>query len=533
MSLPNMVYSDKIRKRSQEAFGGYNHNLSAMDGEIYDMAGMTSDYYPILASRAARYLLRTLPAQKEPCGYYALDGELWACGSELFADGKKIADVSDSQKVFATLGMYTVILPDKVYYNRLTGECGRIEAEASGAAYFEDGTYAGEDAKANTLRMKGEDFSKLFKVGDAVEISGCTIHAENNKTPIIREIDGNKLRFYENAFVISAGGDHEESIVVKRRMPDMDFLCESDNRLWGCKGNTVYASKLGDIFNWNVFDGLSTDSYACDVGSAGSFTGCFTYLGYPCFFKENYIYKVYGDKPSNFQLVGSATLGVSKGSSRSFAVAGEVLYYLSPSGICAYTGGIPQSIAAPFGMSRFRNAVGGSDGRKYYVSMEDENGVWSLFLYDTEKRIWIREEEHLQVLYFGSERELTFLDTGGRIWLCPNAADVPEDAEKEDVSKLCSFVEFGDFTYSSPDKKGISKLQVRLEAQEGSTVTVLIRYDSSGDWEEVKALQAEKKQSFYLPIIPRRCDHFRLKFKAVGPWKLYSLSAEVYAGSAL
>lgn len=184
-------------------------------------------------------------------------------------------------------------------------------------------------------------------------------------------------------------------------------------------------------------------------------------------------------------------------------------------------------------MSRFRNAVGGSDGRKYYVSMEDENGVWSLFLYDTEKRIWIREEEHLQVLYFGSERELTFLDTGGRIWLCPNAADVPEDAEKEDVSKLCSFVEFGDFTYSSPDKKGISKLQVRLEAQEGSTVTVLIRYDSSGDWEEVKALQAEKKQSFYLPIIPRRCDHFRLKFKAVGPWKLYSLSAEVYAGSAL
>lgn len=134
MSLPSMIYTDKIRKRTQAAFGGYNHNLAAADGEIYDMEGMTSDYYPIYGSRLPRYLLRALTVEGTPNGYYALDGELWASGTELYADGKKIADVSDSRKTFATLGMNTLILPDKIYYNRLTGEVGKVETEVSGEA---------------------------------------------------------------------------------------------------------------------------------------------------------------------------------------------------------------------------------------------------------------------------------------------------------------------------------------------------------------------------------------------------------------
>lgn len=91
-----------------------------------------------------------------------------------------------------------------------------------------------------------------------------------------------------------------------------------------------------------MFDGLDTDSYAVDTGSAGSFTACVSYLGYPIFFKEEHIYKVYGSIPSNFQVMGSATLGVAEGSAGSLAVAGEILFYLSRAGIMAYSGGIPQ-----------------------------------------------------------------------------------------------------------------------------------------------------------------------------------------------
>ena len=79
------------------------------------------------------------------------------------------------------------------------------------------------------------------------KISGATTHTENNKTAIIREIDGDNLRFYENTFTISDGGD-SETLQLSRTVPELDYICENENRLWGCKGDTIYASKLGDIF---------------------------------------------------------------------------------------------------------------------------------------------------------------------------------------------------------------------------------------------------------------------------------------------
>ena len=45
--------------------------------------------------------------------------------------------------------------------------------------------------------------------------------------------------------------------------------------------------------------------------------------------------------------------------------------------------------------------------------------------------------------------------------------------------------------------------------------------------------EAEKKRSFYLPIVPRRCDHFRIRMTGSGGCRLYSLVREVYTGSEL
>ena len=314
--LPKMRNEDTIRKSQTVTFRGYNHTLGASDGEIWDMQNMTSDLYPLLASRPPRYHLTTLT---KPNGFYARDGLVWVDGTSLYVDGEKVGTVSDSQKTFASLGAYLVVMPDKLTYNRTTGEFKSMEVSWTGSVKLQDGTYAEEEAKANTIYARGANWSSLFNVGDAVTIEGCTKHEANNFTPIIREIDGDYLRFYENTFVIDDGGDQEPSVTIKRTMPDLDFLVENENRLWGCKGDTIYASKLGDPFNWNVFDGLATDSYAVDVGSPGDFTAAFSYLGYPIFFKEEYIYKVYGTKPSNFQVMSSASLGVEKGSHNGLA----------------------------------------------------------------------------------------------------------------------------------------------------------------------------------------------------------------------
>ena len=266
-------------------------------------------------------------------------------------------------------------------------------------------------------------------------------------------------------------------VTAARRVPDMDFVVEQGNRLWGCKYgivdgrpvNEIYASKLGDIFNWNVFDGVATDSFAVDVASTGDFTACCSYLGYPCFFKEEHIYKVYGDKPSNFQVMGSASLGVERGSDESLAIAGETLFYLSRTGIVAWSGGIPQSVSAAFGTQRFRNGVAGSDGTKYFVSLQDTTGVYQLFAFDTRTNLWHREDS-TQAVGWGWNEELYCLDATGKLWMNGNARSVPQGAVQEALvawkAEWADFYEYTTYSSSStatPEKKGIGKLLLRLE----------------------------------------------------------------------
>ena len=84
-------------------------------------------------------------------------------------------------------------------------------------------------------------------------------------------------------------------------MPDVDILFESGNRLWGARFgptkyiaserdnygsiglvkrtlNEIYASALGDLKNWRVYQNVSTDSYAASVGSDGEWTGGADYI---------------------------------------------------------------------------------------------------------------------------------------------------------------------------------------------------------------------------------------------------------------
>ena len=536
MKLPGMRYADGIRKGVQVQFGGLNHTLGAGDGELWDMRNLTSDYYPLLAARAPRLRYKTLA---EPGGLFAWDGLAWVDGTGFYFDGEKKGTVAAGQKTFAALGAYIVIWPDKAWYNTATGAFGRLEASWSGTSLtFTNGKLFGEDADANCIQAGGVSWEGYFRAGDAVTIEGCTRHPENNKTPIIREIDGDKLYFYEFAFALDGDEGDEPytetgALSISRTVPDLDYLCENENRLWGCKGDTICASKPGDPFNWNVFDGLDSDSYAVDTGSAGSFTGCISYLGYPVFFKEDYIFKVYGSLPSNFEVMRSATLGVAAGSGGSLAVAGETLLYLSPAGIVAYAGGIPQPVGAAFGLERHRNAAAGSDGLKYYVSMEREDGGAVLAVYDTRTGLWHLEDGTRATHFARHGGNLYFLSAGGEMWLAGNAAQPPEGAVPE--GEVAWMAEFGDFTEGDPNKKGVSKLQIRLELDEGAEMAAFLQFDSDGVWRKVSAVGPPDggKRSYYLPIIPRRADHYRLRLEGTGGCRVYSLAREYYSGSEL
>ncbi len=522
--LGQVPYKDSYGKRMQTGFGGIVHTPACGDGELFNTQNLTADYYPILAPRKARGLYKSLTKAN---GLAGRDVLMWVDGTTFFYNNVAKGTVTDSRKKFYFIGPWVIIWPDKKFYNSLTDVFGGLEetyVSGAGQISFSDGTYAEVAAKANCIVTTGNAFN--FEVGDAVTITRCTVE-KNNTVPIIREISDDKktLRFYENTFTIASGTAYTEAgaITIARKIPDMDFLCQNENRLWGGKGDMIYASASGNPKVWMDYDNLGTSSWYTPVGSEGDFTGCCGALGFPIFMKEDRIYKVYGSVPSEFKTLESASMGLLKGCERSFAIAGETLCYRSRHGIVRYSGGYPYIIDMELGAFSPLSAAAGTDGRKYYVSGLDADGNSVFLCYDTRYKTWVHEDNTLATDFANAEDGLYFL-SGNNIWKIENAAGCTVEDNVQSVA------EFGDFFETSPQKKGLIAIQILADVPQDTTLTAFIRYDNDAAWTNIGSLTGSKKMN-KLQLKYRRCDYWRLKLVGTGAWKVHAIAREYSNGS--
>ena len=180
-------------------------------------------------------------------------------------------------------------------------------------------------------RITAAGLGKLFRQWDTVTVQGAAAEAagqspELNGDQIVYDVGEDWLRvrctpqgeYFYGTLVQNAaaaqwqsmdGKQHRsveaaQTVSMERRVPELDFVTECDNRVWGCNSreNVIYGCKLGDPTNWFSYRGIAADSYAVTVGSDGAFTGAASCMGYALFFKENTLHKLYGSKPSDFQL---------------------------------------------------------------------------------------------------------------------------------------------------------------------------------------------------------------------------------------
>lgn len=516
MSLPSMAVSERLSGRQTIAFRGLNHAPVRAEGELYDMQNLSGALYPVLTVRPARRQVYTVA---KPHGLCAAAGKLcFVDGTQFIVDGTKKGSVTDGEKQFARLGTYLLIFPDKAYYHLQKDEFGALEASWTGSAQITNHKYDAEgDAETvyagNAIKTSGAAFP--FQAGDAVTIAGSA-KEENNRTSVIREIiSGKTLVFTNNTFTETAG----ETLTISRTVPDMEYFCENENRLWGCKGNELYASALGNPFRWNNLEGLSTDSYAVTVGTDGAFTGACSYLGYAIFFKERAVHKIYGSKPANFQVMTSAAGGVAAGAAATLSIANETLFYLGTAGMQSYSGGVPVSIAGAFGGTAFTGGCAGADGNRYYASLQSADG-WALYCYDALRGMW-HKEDAVHALGFGFARgALHMLTADGGIYALSGGTDA-----------VPWMLDTGDMDEGSMDKKSALRLRVRIELNEGASARMEIQYDSDDVWRTVREVRAGKKRTAVLPLIPRRCDHYRLRLSGTGHVRLYGMVREYFTGS--
>ena len=565
-----------------DVFRGYNHNIRVSDGEFYDMKNMSSDCYPVLSPRGKRgfYVKPASPQgiiAKDKICY--VDGSDFVIGQEAVHMGLSTAG-ADCPKKLVSMGAYVVILPDKKWINTIDLKFGDIDSvytsveavtfslcTAEGESY--DGISTGPAAPENpgnqdywidtssapnTLKQYSESggmwvviattYVKIASPGigarfqkfDGIVISGITAEA-------VKALNGNAVVWEKgDDYIIVVGildtvttqTAEQGTVTVERRMPNMDFITESGNRLWGCRYGTalngevvneIYASKLGDFKNWSCYMGLSTDSYTASCGTDGPFTGAITHMGYPLFFKEQCVHKVFGSFPANFQIQATECRGVQAGCSKSLAIVNETLFYKARSGICAFDGSLPTEVSYALGNIAYSDAVGGAHGAKYYVSMKDAEGNWNLFVYDTQKGMWHREDSLHAADFCSHKGELYCVDAGSM-----NIITMLGSGEK-DTGNVDWMVETGELGISSPDMKYISRLTVRMSMGVGSRAQVFAQYDAQDEWVPVCTIFGTDLRSFSIPIRPRRCDHMKLKIQGDGECRIYSITKTIEQGS--
>jgi hypothetical protein len=241
--------------------------------------------------------------------------------------------------------------------------------------------------------------------------------------------------------------------------------------------------------------------------------------------KEDAIHKVYGNKPSNYQLYSNFGRGVAKGSEKSLVVLNDILFYKSRNDVIAYSGSTTNSISEALGTVNYKNAVAGAMGDKYYISMQDDESIWHMFVYDYSKGIW-HKEDNTHAQYFSYwDGKLCYINELNEI-ITVKESDVLGNVE----STISWYAETGDINEKYIDQKRVSKVQVNVELEQGTTFEVYVQFDG-GAWEKKYTIASTVKKTYNIPIIPRRCDHFRIKFVGKGGFKLFSMAKTLEYGS--
>lgn len=579
--LPEMP-TQVTQRDVTDVFAGYNHNSIIGAGEFYDMVNLSTDNYPLLSPRKKRGLvlestnLQGITEIAEELAYVE-DGTLWYAGEETALKG-----MSEGEKQIVTMGAYICIFPDKVYYNTAEPtDYGSMEAlyTSTGDIHYKlckaDGTiYEKNPTVSDTAPAEPEDgalwldssdgeftlkiystallewgtvptvftriefvssgeIPQLFSVYDGVDISGSEIESVNGSKVIYALGGGDEAPDYvvvtgviEEAFTQTSG-----FITLHRAVPQMDYVCESQNRLWGCfygksedkTLNEIYCCALGDFKNWRQYMGSSTDSWTASVGADGVWTGAVNYMGRPIFFKENSILTVTVSSIGAHSINETAARGVQPGSAKSLKVVNETLYYKARTAVCAYQGGFPVDVSEALGDDKYTNASAGALADKYYLAMDNEAGERFVFVYDLKRGLWMKEDK-LNVKSFAKAKDELYAVTDfGLLAMLGNKGRKEPFVGWE--------AETGMLYYQYPDKKYVSRYNLRVSMEEGAEMDIYIQYDSSGPWERKGRVKYSGTSTVNVPIWSRRCDHMRLKFVGKGEVKLYSIAKILEIGS--
>lgn len=572
MKLPvlNVI---KRKVQTLNAFSGLDMRPKCDETAFAQLKNTTCERLPLMAARKPRERVRTL---RRPGGLFAHDRLCWVDGEDFYYDGEIAGRVTEGEKQFVRMGAQVLIWPDAACYNTVTKAFTKLGAafttysdmevtctlcKLDGSPYENVATgkeapqnpengdlWLDESVEPNVLRyysktaamwssvptvytrISSPEIGKNFRKNDGVEISGMTLDMLNGSFVLVDAAEDYVIVIA----LIPQNHTQQERVTIERKIPEMDFVCENDNRIWGCSNRTheIFSSVLGDATNWTRYLGLDSDSYAVTVGTAGDFTGCAAHAGSVLFFKENTIHQIMGTAPRNFTISDSISRGVASGSERSLAHANEYLLYRSPMDVCMMgMSTMPSTVSARLGRAELRNCTAGTLGSRYFLNADDETGQRVMLVFDTESGAWCAEDD-VHVTHFAQLGGVLYMLTkSGEILSVGSAPDNLKDDTAEEENVVSWEMTTGPIGLDEPFNKYISGLQLHVGCSLGSVIKIDIRYDGEGMWHRAVRTDPVTVRSMTIPIRPRRCRTMEIRLYGEGEFELYSLTKNIEQGS--
>lgn len=444
------------------------------------------------------------------------------------------------------------------------------------------------------IRIRGNGIGKLFDRRDLINIDSnlpwMSAKQYFNGDRIIYKTDANEDSIYIQGVLSSEQYTFADgAILIKRNVPDMDLICEFNNRLCGCKFsdgdeplNEIYVSKLGSPGNFTVGTGTSAGGFVVSCGLNGKFTGMTAYNGYLCIFKEQGAVLI----NSYFNSTIADIPGVAESSSDSLCRIGNYLIYLGADGVYMFNGSTATKISENFGEVMMYSGSAAVLGDKYYLNAYDEassekltlrndaraeaarqlesqgvtpsdpgygsmlalstltiflaklaiwlKNAYSFFVYDTSSGLWTKEEHGKGITAINSDgKNIYSIDVDGDMSITTDNAykmtwEGMTTTEEEDFDW---FLETGEIGYTLPDNKYVTRLNIRVNLPQGSNMRIGIRYDGNGDYTNLYDVSGSGLKSVTLPIMPLKCETFALKAEGHGKCDILSAAATVKEGS--
>lgn len=544
--------SKKNEKVDILSFFGYDQRDKIDDRQLSEMYNMSSDSVPCLTPRKPRQHVASvsnitavaLPEYEKG----KLSSFTGVAGGYFYYKGNAVINIklTSGEKSIVDFNGNICIFPDKVYYRYLpepdTGQVyGSLRnmgksVSLSGVKFYSS---YNEISGAYTayIQKSGADFDDYFEAGDSVVISGCSNQQNNtvvidskkeyaSETAIVSmvvdEVTETKLNLVMHTktgeYGLFKNATEAGEVKIEIHIPDISCACVHNNRLFGASadGEHIYASKLGDCFNFNSFQGLSDDSWYSEIGTPGEFTGIVSYRTAVVAFKRNYIHHIYGDSPLNFSIPKQTLSGAVDG--KSIAEVGGVLYYMAADGFYEYSGGEPEKISYPI-RKVYKTCKSGTDGQRYYACASDDKGNSELLVYTPEYNLWHKEDDTAFVDFVRHEE---FLYGVTRSEMFRFGAE-----DSDEVISWC--VVSKKFTLDDFDFKGANAIYIRLEAEDETQVKVYHAADDD-DFELWGEISGKGFMVHKIPVRFEKCDSFRIMLEGTGKATVHDIEIITYTG---